>query len=131
MGGNFPGPPLPPSGHPRNALALLGSFLSNFQFTLSLMLPYMYRAGELLQREQNLQGPQERLRAQHLCNMVGRALDDLARSAALTAHLFRDLEIGHRPGEFRLHNNGMREEFSGIQQHMPRLHPAVSEQPSS
>ena len=43
--------------------------------------------------------------------MVGRSLDDLARTAALTAHLFRDLEIGHNPGEFRVHNGGMREDF--------------------
>ena len=101
----FPGPPLPPSGNPRTAVTLLGSYLSNLQFWMSRLQPFMYRAGELLQRERNLSNPVDRAETQHLVNQVGREMEELARALLLSSHYFRDLTIGESPGEFRIRNN--------------------------
>jgi hypothetical protein len=42
-GSMFPGPPLPPNGIPRTASVVLGSYLEHLQFTLSRLLPFIWR----------------------------------------------------------------------------------------
>lgn len=49
-GAAFPGPPLPHMGN-RNNMQVMGAFLSNWHFQMMRLLPYIYRLGELLQRE--------------------------------------------------------------------------------
>jgi hypothetical protein len=86
-------------------LLLASFFLSNFQFTLNRLTPFMYRAGELLHRERNLINPVDRAETQQLINQIGRALEEVARAAALSAHYYRDLTIGEAPGVFRVNNS--------------------------
>lgn len=104
-GAAFPGPPLPPSGQPRNAQTVLGSYLTSLQFAISRLNPYIWRAGELLQREQNIINPLERAETQHLVNQTGRAMEQLGRALILSAHYYRDLTIGEAPGNIRVTNN--------------------------
>lgn len=101
---NFPGPPLPPNGLPRNPLTMLGNFLSNLQFAFSRLNPYMYRAGELLQRERNMSNPLDRAETQQLTNQIGIAMEELGRALILSSHLYRNLRIGEVPGAFRIAN---------------------------
>ena len=104
-GAAFPGPPLPPSNQPRNPVTLLGSYLTSLQFAMARINPYIWRAGELLQRENNIVNPIERAEAQFLVNQVGRAMEQTARALLLSAHYYRDLTLGEVPGSFRISNN--------------------------
>jgi hypothetical protein len=49
-GSAFPGPALPHMGN-RNNVQVMGAYLSNWHFQMMRVLPYVYRLGELLQRE--------------------------------------------------------------------------------
>lgn len=69
------------------------------------MQPFVYRAGELLQRERNLVNPVDRAESQQLVNQVGRLMEELGRALILSSHYFRDLTIGESPGEFAIRNN--------------------------
>ena len=46
----------------------------------------------------------DRADAQNMINQIGRAMEELARATAATAHLFRDMQLGEAPGQFRLRN---------------------------
>lgn len=106
----FPGPPLPSTGLRRNHLILLGSYLANLQFTIQRLLPFMYRTSELMQREGQMHNPEDRAETQEMANQIGKALEELARASAASAHLFSNLRIGEAPGQFRVSNNA-RPEF--------------------
>lgn len=104
-GAGFPGPALPPNGQPRTVVNLLGGYLTSLQFTMSRINPYIWRAGELLQREPNLVNPLDRADAQQLINQIGRALESLSRALLLSAHFYRDIRLGEQPGHYRVVNN--------------------------
>lgn len=103
-GSMFPGPPLPPNGIPRTASVVLGSYLEHLQFTLSRLLPFIWRSGEILQREQHMVNSLDRADAQSMINQTGRVMEQCARALLLSAHYFRDFRIGEAPGEFRVEN---------------------------
>lgn len=104
-GSAFPGPPLPPSNQPRNPATLLGSYLSSLQFATQRVNSFIWRSGELMQRENNLVNPVERAEAQQLINQTGRAMESLARALLLSSHYYRDFSLGETPGNYRVSNN--------------------------
>lgn len=106
MGENsaFPGPPLPPTGQPRTPISLLGGYLGSLQFAMQRTNSFIWRSGELLNRERHMVNPMERAEAQHLINQTGRAMEHLARALLLSSHYYRDLTISENPGHYRLSN---------------------------
>jgi hypothetical protein len=59
----------------------------------------MSRCGDLLQRESLIQGAGDRQMVQNMANELGRALEELAKATAGTAHLYRNLNVGPTVGQ--------------------------------
>lgn len=104
MGNNatFPGPPMPQLPFDRNPIHLLGSYLTNLTFTLQRLLPFMQRTGDLMSRESLLTQQQQRRQTAEMAIMMGEALEQVAKAAGATAHLYKNFEMGPRPGQCRM-----------------------------
>jgi DNA-binding ferritin-like protein (Dps family) len=101
-GATFPGPPLPQHGLQRNPLTLLGGFMYSFQFQLMRLIPFMSRLADLLQRESQMTNSIDRQQTQALANEIGKAMEEITTATQSVAGLFRNLQIGNNPGEFRV-----------------------------
>lgn len=66
-------------------------------------MAYLYaRLADLLQRESLITNPNERHQVELLAHAVGHALDEVAQATAPVVHLFRNVQVGTSPGDFRL-----------------------------
>ena len=82
----------------RNAMHLMGSYLTNLALNLQRVLPYVQRCGDLMSRESLLTNANQRVQAGELAIVVGEALEEIARSTGSVAHLYKTIEIGPQPG---------------------------------
>jgi hypothetical protein len=82
----------------RNIVVLLGSYLTNLALQLQRLLPYMARAGDLMQREASLPSQADRELTQDLVKNLGKALEDVSRATGSVAHFYRTLEMGANGG---------------------------------
>lgn len=111
---NFPGPAMPQLPFDRNPILLLGSYLTNLSFALQRLLPYMQRCGDLLQRESLLTVADHRLKTAEMAILIGESLEHVAKAAGATAHMYKNFELGPRPGQCRLDVNSFDPMFADI-----------------
>ena len=102
---NFPGPPLPPLQQQRTPAVILGGFLGHLNFTMSRLLPYISRSGELLTRERNMVNAMDRAETQQMINLTGRSMEEMGRALILSGHYYRDLRLGEEPTNYSITNN--------------------------
>ncbi|KAL4435841.1 hypothetical protein ABPG74_015809 [Tetrahymena malaccensis] len=100
----FPGPPLPQPPN-RSPAALIGSYLSNWQFQVQRTLPFVHRLAELLQREQYMNLQEDRSSTQALSLEVGRALNELVSCTQPLVGILRDIQLNQGPGQVRFEQN--------------------------
>eukprot|EP00359_Climacostomum_virens_P004906 CAMPEP_0204913106 /NCGR_PEP_ID=MMETSP1397-20131031/11116_1 /ASSEMBLY_ACC=CAM_ASM_000891 /TAXON_ID=49980 /ORGANISM="Climacostomum Climacostomum virens, Strain Stock W-24" /LENGTH=765 /DNA_ID=CAMNT_0052084293 /DNA_START=719 /DNA_END=3016 /DNA_ORIENTATION=- len=105
-GAAFPPPRMPALNVERNPLVLLGGYLSNYQFQLLRLLPFISRIGDLMQRESLITDPQERMMLQEIANRVGDALSEVDQATSPIVELLRTLQVGPQPGQFRISLEG-------------------------
>jgi hypothetical protein len=67
-----------------------------------MLMPFMSRTGDLLQRENLMTTEGQRGQTQEIAQNIGDALENLARVCASTAHLYRSLDLGTQPGQVRI-----------------------------
>lgn len=103
MGANavFPGPATPQVAH-RNSVQLLGSYLHQYQFQMQRLLPYLQKLSELMQRENLLTDVNDRMETQNLSHHISESLQQIISSTQPVISLFQNLQMGNRPGEFRI-----------------------------
>ena len=101
----FHPPPMPPLTNDRNSMHILGAYLYNLNMQLLRMAPYLSRLSDFFQREHLVTNAQDRRDIQHMSNLIGNGLVHLIYSLAPVAHLFRDIQIGDNPGQFRIINH--------------------------
>ena len=100
----------------RNMGVLLGSYMSNLALNLQRLIPFMMRCGDLLQRESLLQQTRERNMTTHMANLIGRTLEEVARSTGSVAHFYRSVQLGEAPGNVRLEAHQFQPEFAALVQ---------------
>ncbi|EAS06764.2 ubiquitin family protein (macronuclear) [Tetrahymena thermophila SB210] len=100
----FPGPPLPMLPN-RSPAAMIGSYLSNWQFQVQRTLPFVHRLAELLQREQYMNLQVDRSSTQALSLEVGRALNELVACTQPLVGILRDIQLDQGPGQARFEQN--------------------------
>lgn len=98
-GATFPGPPLPHMGS-RNNVQVMGAFLSNWHFQMMRALPYIYRLGELLQREPALEDSLQREDVNVLLARLSPILEHIVMSTNPVINVYRNLRLGSNPGQF-------------------------------
>jgi hypothetical protein len=64
----------------------------------------LLRLADLLQRESLITNPQERTQLEALAHSVGAALEELSLATNPVIPLFRNVQIGSSPGEFRMND---------------------------
>jgi len=62
----------------------------------------MQRCGDLMQRESLLTVASHRHKTAELAMVLGECLEEVSRITGSVAHLYKNMEIGPQPGNFRL-----------------------------
>ena len=98
----------------RNPIHLLGSYMTNMAFNLQRLIPFMQRCGDLMSRESLITNADHRHQTAELCIVLGSALEEIAKATGSTAHIYKNMEIGPQPGQFRLETQSYDEMFEQI-----------------
>lgn len=113
---------MPSTGLQKNTLVLLGEFLYSYQFQLLRLIPFISRLSDLLQREAHITQLQDRIQTQALSVEIGKAMNEIVLATVPVVDFFRNLQLGERPGEFRLpqlnQTNASNPNQQGSQMHM-------------
>lgn len=98
-GSNFPGPPLPQQGS-RNNAQVIGGFLSNWHFQMMRLLPFVYRLGEILQREPGLNVTEHRQETNNLLTRITPIMNMMAGCTTEVTTLLNGFRLGSNAGQF-------------------------------
>ena len=74
----------------------------------------MMRCGDLMQRENLLANARDRNMTTNMANIIGRALEEVARSTGSVAHFYRSVNLGEAPGNVRLEAHQFQPEFAAL-----------------
>lgn len=98
-GSVFPGPPLPQHGA-RNNAQVIGGFLSNWHFQMMRLLPFVYRLGEVLQREPGLNVLEHRQETNNLLTRITPIMGMMATCTTEVMALLNGFRLGNNVGQF-------------------------------
>lgn len=129
MGNNaqFPGPPMAQLPFDRNPMVLLGSYMTNLAFNMYLMIPYMQRCGDLLQRESLLTNPDHRRQTCEMAIVLGSLFEEVSKATGSVAHFYKNMEIGPNPGMVRTEPNSFDPIFRNLVESTGSVNPQTAQ----